>query len=482
MNNFKIIDKRGKNDQRVHGDYGFGDGGVQYDYPQHMSNQAGFSISDSFYRKNILSRLRYINKTNPLFRAVINSALINIVGSDDFFNIQIRSEDKQWADEMEKQFHEWLEDEPETRGIYSGIDVFHKIIEEILVAGESFVIMTDRGQLQLIEPELCEGMENDFIDGIEFSDDHPTKYRFGKYNKSGFVSFESPNIVDSDFVIHKFLNSRISSIRGESPLSSSIDLLFRLNKVMRSEIRSWEIISKIALLTLRKDGAERAAFENSDNGMTDDGIYLENWSDEALIFHGSPDEDLKTLERNVPNKNFPETITTFLRIISAPLGIAPELILSDFTKANYSQSRATAILTHRNLKKYQRIVRRIINDIVEWKIDEFNEEISIPEYKIDIFLPKAFMLSTLEEVETLSKKVSTSMASYSEVVGEFGWDSEELLNERKKEIINQIEISKEIKKQTGVDVPWQVLSGISKLAESPKSISEVDQEENNNDK
>lgn len=470
MNIFRRFRKYPGTPPEAQADYGIGGGGEQYSYPVDMP-RSGYQVTDTFRRKQNLVRLRLLQEVNPLFNAIINSALINIIGSEDHLQIQIKSDDKVFSDEMEDMIDKWLSGKPETRGIYSGVDLFHRIFSEILVCGEAFFIFTDSGQIQLIEPELVDGMGEGIMDGIRFDDyDSPIEYRVGRYTESGLVSFENPRLISAENLVHKFIAPRISSVRGISPLTPSLDLLFRLNQIFRSEIRSWELISKIALLTIRKDGAERALFENSPNGTTDDGIYLENWSDEAMVFHGSPEEELRTLERNIPSKDFPQSLLTFLRVICSPLGLSPELVLSDFTKANYSQSRATAILTHRNLKRYQRIAKDIINQIVAWKIEDYSGDSEPPEYHTDIYLPKAFMLSTKEEVETLSDRVGTCISSHSEIAGEYGWDLEELLDVRAIEIQMAIQKSKEIEEKTGEHVPWQILSGISKLAESPKTI------------
>lgn len=424
-------------------------------------------------RVRILSVSRDLFRKNYIYQSIVNSAVNTIVGGEDNFNIQIRCIDQAFSTNAEYFISDWLNSEPETRGIFQGIELVRAICTELLITGEVFIVKTNIGQVQLIESELCGGAyltDDEFIDGIRFKNDKPVAYKFYSYNESGIPDQEKSRIISADNVIHIFVNPRISGIRGIAPLQTTFDLVFRLTDIIQSESISWEVISRIALIAQRKGGPQLAFDENQANTNTSQltGAYIEDW-DIAKVFHADLEEDLRTLDRNIPNKDFGNTLMEFIRLIASPFGLPGEFVNCNFNRSNYSQSKASTLFAFRSMQKWQKKIKFIIIKIVNWKLKEMMG-VELPDYKVEVYLPRALRLDEQKEIAATESKITSCLTTMQDAVSEMGWDYEELIEKRKKEIFQAIKVSQSLKEETGVDVPWQLFSGLGSVANSPKQL------------
>ena len=467
--NFRIIDKRGMANT---GSYEISKWS-NYNVNRPSTTDTGSGIyHDRFERTKILSVSRELYRTNYLYQSIIDAAINIIVGGEDNFNIQIRSDNKEFSDVTEQYISSWLNDSPDDRGMYTGVELLRVICTEILVTGEVFIIKLNNGKVQLIESELCGGQilsDDGYVDGILFDDDKPIAYKFYSYNEIGMPDTEKYRVIDASDVIHVFVNPRISGIRGIPPLQSTFDLVFRLSDIVQSESISWEVISRIALIAQRKNGPQIAFEENQSNtNQTDFGSYIEDW-DIAKVFHADIEEDLRTLDRNIPSKDFGNTLMEFIRLIASPLGLPGEFVNCNFNRSNYSQSKASTLFAFRSGQKWQRRIKNIAIMIVNWKLTSVFGE-SLPVYKVDVYLPRAIRLDEQKEIAATESKITSCLTTMQDAVSELGWDYAELIKKRKNEILQAINISKEIEKETGEKVPWQLFSGLGSVADSPKQL------------
>lgn len=426
-----------------------------------------------------VSAARDLHRNNYLFNAVINAVLNHMVGSDEV-NIQIRCKDQTFSDMAEKYIKGFINRRPETRNRFKGIQFWRAIATEILVTGESILLKTNNGQIQMIESELMGGAGLDNNDGIIFFDDNPIRYKICSYGDDGFPNPENGTEVEAQYVIHHFHNPRISSTRGIPPMQPVFDLLLYLGDIISSEAISWDIISRVALIAERRDGPMLALDESEEDDRIPGG-YMEEWGD-ARVFHADIGESLSTLDRNVPNKNFGDTLLEFLRLAGSIFGIPGEFIVSNFSKSNYSQSKAATIFAARGIGYWQDILKNVIEDVVRWKIKSAYSVNTPPEYEVEIYLPGAIHFDPQKESTALTDKLSGGLTTMASAVGEFGFDYEDLLAERKAEIQKAINTAKEIEEESGVVVPWQLFSGLGNIAGSPRQIdAEIEREQLNNE-
>lgn len=434
-------------------------------HPVTHDRGSGYS-HDRNNRYQQVSMARDLHRNNYLFCAVVNSVLNHLVG--DRINIQIRSANTDFSNIAENYLRDFLNRTPETRNRFKGVQLWRAIATELIVTGEAIAIKTDSGQLQLVESELLGGLGFDNVDGIDFEGDYPVRYWFCSYDQWGNPDASTKKPVDAQHVIHRYHNNRISGARGVPPMQSIFSLLLHLNDIIKSEAKSWEIISRVALIAERNDGPVLAFDEAEADPLTPRG-YVEDW-DVARIFHADIGESLSTLERNVPHKNFGDTLLEFLRLAGSIFGLPGEFIVSNFSRSNYSQSKAATVFAHRGIQYWQDHLRAIIEDVVRWKIDTAFTTGEIPPYFVEIFLPGAIHLDPQKESSALSDRLAGGLTTMSAAVGEYGRDYEELLSERRSEIKKAIKTAQTLEEETGVPVPWQLFSGLGNIAGSPRQI------------
>lgn len=443
-----------------------------------VSTDRGSAVRhDISARREQLSMVRDLHRNNYLAGMVVNAVLNHMVGSDKDFNFQIRSENEEFSNAVEKYLKSWWNHKPETRGRYSGVQLVRALATELLTSGEVFLVKTNTGQVQIIESELVYGEEHEAIDGIIFTFDFPSRYIIHSYGKDGYPTDENTKILDKQNVIHIFHNNRVSGIRGIPPLQPLFDLLMYLGDIISSEAKSWEIVSRVALIAERKDGPVLALTESEEDTQNPGG-YIEDW-DFARIFHADLGEDLRSVDRNVPHKDFGTTLLEFLRLVGSIFGIPGEFLLSNFSKSNYSQSKAATVFAARGISYWQDLVKDILKEIFKWKINTAFNLSNPPEYEIEIFLPGAIHLDPQKESAALSDKLAGGLTTMADAVGEYGYDLEELIIKRKKEVLYAIKTAKEIEEETGETVPWQLFSGLPSIASSPRQIDVNNEDEDN---
>lgn len=457
--------------------------GIGYDSVRSSYYESGHPVTwdrgsayshDKSARYQQLSMARDLSRNNYLFKAVVNAVLNHLVGAEHV-NIQIRSDSQGFSEEAESYIKEWLKGKPETRNRYKNNHLWRAIAKELVVTGETIILKTNTGQVQLIESELLGGSGTDNPDGILFDGDTPIKYFLRSYDpQTGQPDPATARDVNAQHIIHHFDNDRISGVRGIPPMQSIFDLLLHLGGIIKSEAQSWEIISRIALIAERNDGPALAFDESQYDPLT--GGYVEDM-DLARIFHADIGESLSTLERNVPHKNFGETLLEFLRLAGSIFGLPGEFIVANFSRSNYSQSKAATVFAHRGIQHWQGLLRETMEEVIRWKLaTSYRDE--LPDYTIQIYLPGTIHLDPQKESSAITDRLSSGLTTMSAAVGEYGCDYEELLAERKAEIEKAIATAKEIEDSTGVTVPWQLFSGLGNIAGSPRQIdAEMKREE-----
>ena len=222
-------------------------------------------LHDRNNRYQQVSMARDLHRNNYLFGAVVNAVLNHLVG--DKINIQIRSDSHGFSDAAENYLRDFLSRTPETRNRFKNNQLWRAIATELIVAGEAIVIKTDSGQLQLVESELLGGLGVDNVDGIEFEGDAPALYHLCSYDKFGNPDTSTQTPIKAQHVIHRYHNSRISGVRGIPPMQPIFSLLLYLNDIVKSEAKSWEIISRVALIAERNDGP-MLAFDEAESDAT----------------------------------------------------------------------------------------------------------------------------------------------------------------------------------------------------------------------
>ena len=416
-------------------------------------------------------------RNNSLYKGMIERAIGYIIGNG--FGLQIKTSSKPFNNEVEKLWKTYWK-RPEHRGIISGRRVERMVCRELLTCGDTGIIKLSKGPIQLIEAEQITGKSRN-SDGVN-KDDYgvPLSYSVAPYGRGGRVVNAKAQVykpVDFLFVADP---ERPSGLRAVPPCQSVFPMLHRINDVCDSEAIAWQLLARLAVSITREGGAETGyddSVEDADATTTEAATRLTEL-DYALIFHGEPGDEIKGIEHNIPGKDFSQSLTMFLRLLGLPLGIPLEVILLDWTKSNYSQSRAVLEQAYQAFLGWQMLLEEhFYTPVLEWKIRQWinagllkpTKAIGEGEFSPVWIKPTFPWIDQLKETQAHGAQVDRAFTTHAIVCKSKGMERDDVVNSREEEIRDAIERAKRIEAETQVKVPWQLFAGLDVQKSAPPS-------------
>jgi len=419
-------------------------------------------------RSQLISQSRDFYRNNGMYSGMIERAVGYIVANG--FTLDVKTEDVKFNDKLEALWREFWR-RPEMKNLFSGGRVERMICREILLCGDTGAIKTDRGRLQLIESEQIAG--NRFASGDGVNKDRygaPTSFNVCAYDARGYIdSRKSAKIPAGSFL---FITSadRPSATRGVPPCQAVFPMLHRINDVCDSEAIAWQLLARLAL-TINKEEGDAYGYEVSRADTDKTGAEAEGdlatritELDYALIFHAKPGEKVSGVDRNIPGRNFSDSLIMFLRLLGLPLGLPLEIILLDWTKSNYSQSRAVLEQAYQSFLGWQFLLQDFFHiPIFEWKVAEWQRRGLIPKrekVQFEWIKPTFPWIDKLKEAQAYGAQLDRGFTTHTQVCKSLNTEREDVLRTRQSEVREAIEIAQKIKRDTGEAVPWQIFAGL----------------------
>ena len=422
---------------------------------------------EQYDRIKLIAQSRDFIRNNPIYKGMIERAAGYITGSG--FVLQSMAS-KKTAKKIETLWNDFWR-RPEIKNILSGRGVEKMVARELLTVGDTAAIKTKSKKIQLIEAEQIAG-KNQNGTGIE-TDKYgaPIKYFAGGYAQSGAVDKRTIKPFTPEQFMFLAIPERPSSIRGVPPCQSAFPMLHRINDVCDSEAIAWQMLARFAVSITRKQGAKFGHIgsrPDPNKTGTDTSGHMANRLTEldyALIFNGEEGEEVKGIERNIPGQSFSESLTMFLRLLGLPIGLPLEIVLLDWTKSNYSQSRAVLEQAYQTFVDHQnRIAEFFLTPIFEWKLAQWIDEGQISGRDIinhEWIKPSFPWLDKLKEVKAYGEQVEKCFVTHQTVCKSLNSERTDVVDARAVEIVDAIERVKAIEKATGEKVPWQIFAGLA---------------------
>ena len=415
-------------------------------------------------RPRLLAQSRDFYRNNAIYNGMIKRAVSYIIGTG--FTLQMTSPSDKYNKDVEALWRrDWRR--PEIKGLLSGRKVESMVMRELLLCGDTGAIKTNLSLIQLIEAEQLagKGLNSDGI--LKDALGRPLKYFISRY-KQGRVNRSTATGVSPDDFLFIAEPDRPSSTRGVPPAQAAFAMLHRINDVCDSEAISWQLLSRMAVAIIRENGPEQGYNESVDDPTNKTGDLATRLTelDYALIFHGKDGESIQGIDRNLPGKDFPASIRMFLRLLGLPLGLPLEIILLDWTKSNYSQSRAVLEQAYQMFNDWQiSLVDYFLDPILEWKMAQWISDNELTERKKgglnhNWIAPTFPWIDQLKEVKAYGGKVDRGFALHADVLKSLKKDRADQMDARVLEVEDAIERAKKITEKTGVDVPWEIFAGL----------------------
>jgi len=447
------------------------------------------SAHEEMDRKNLIAQSREFMRDNAIYKGMIDRMVDYIVGNG--FELQLSGGDKESLAKTEGLWRDFNR-RPEIRNLLSGSMVAKMVLREVLVAGDTAILKTDQGLIQHFEAEQIDSRRTKdksgaLVNGIvknEFG--RPVKFNLCPW-KSYSVDITNGKSVDATEVLYLTNPERPSQVRGVPACQASFPMLHRINDVCDSEAIAWQLLARIAISIEREGGPEMAyteSKEDTDKSAEELEGNLATRITEmayALIFHARPGEKITGVERNIPGQNFGESVRTFLRLLGLPIGLPLELILLDWTKSNYSQSRAVLEQAFETFLGWQQIIEDFYyRPLFEWKLETWKKNALVPadsDFKVE-WIKKTFpWIDPLKEAQAYATQVERAFTTHTRACKSLNLDQQEVTEQRGKEISAAIKIAQGIEKDTGVKVPWEYFAGIKPGVDKKETAGPAEKEE-----
>jgi hypothetical protein len=173
---------------------------------------------------------------------------------------------------------------------------------------------------------------------------------------------------------------------------------------------------------------------------------------------------VKGIDRTLPGANFPSSIVMFIRLLGLTLGMPVEVILLDWTKSNYSQSRAVLEQAFTAFRKWQKLLedrfhRRVYRMAVDMAVARRVVTRRPDMYAHDWIKPTFPWIDQLAEAQAWGAKLDRNLCTLSQALKSLGKELDDELPARKAEIVKAIKTRDEIFAETGELIDWHPLAG-----------------------
>ena len=286
---------------------------------------------------------------------------------------------------------------------------------------------------------------------------HPGDFIWGKgYNNSpeDYIKYKATDGFGVKNIFHLYHVLRSGQTRGEPFFAPVINLFKDRYEYMEAELIAARMAACIGLI-IKKDNAMGAAI--SRKSRTDSGGKRIEDMSPGMVEYLEPGEEFGSFVPNRPGGTFPAFMERILRDISSGLNIPYEILSKDFSKSNYSNTRAALIEARRFFKKQQRFVAdKLGQPIFELLLEEayLKGELDILDFYQNKWLyvkakwisPGWQWVDPQKEVKAAVMSVDNNQSTLAAEAASHGDDWEDNLEQRARELkkIKELEEKHEI--------------------------------------
>lgn len=442
-----------------------------------------------------------LDRDSFVYEAVLNRATEAILGRDGF-SARFMTPDEELNARMKADWQRWAL-APEVTGRHSWQDCQELALRACWNRGDIGIVRTNLERVQYIEsPRITGGRRASeasrernggrLEQGVELDAlDRAIAYWVAPYTAYGDVDRNRAKRIPATMMELFAHWKKFSQCRGVPVLQTAMPLIHRLSDVLDSEAVGWQQLARFTAF-FGMDGAGKTAHNKSGSedpkGAQDLTDRVADLEQGTLVF-GKPGETLAGIERNIPGKQFPESVRMFLRLIGMPFGLPLSFLLLDYSDTTYTASRAEVEQAFRVFIRWQRHLKRKHHDpITRWWIKWGIESGRYPAKNDDEFdtfykfrhdAPEFPWIDMLKEAQAWGLRIDRSLATQNEALMSTGSTFDEHLEARAAEMVKAREKAAAISGITVDKLPpvdWRLLAGY------PVSLTEAQVEDGDTEK
>ena len=450
-------------------------------------------------RQSLVGVARQAYDENLVYATIIDRMTANLVGADGF-GLQARTGDPELNAKIENEIFPKFTQNPEYRELWSWANVQKGVCKDMLGVGDIGFIKLVNGQLQAIESEWIANPVGDIMrrvsprrkieQGIEQTlGGKVTAFWHNPPSPEGYPGVKGTRIDKKDFIYVNGDIQRFSRTRPLPPFIQMMSSIWRLDDILDSEAVCWQLLAKIAFI-VNKDNSDEDAFEDSEERSDAEAYDLADRFQDigtGLVMHGNQGDNVTGVNRNLPGKEFPQSVRAFMQMFSMRCGLPLEILMLDWSKTNFSSGKAALTQAAVNIHSWQKNeVEQFCQPVYEWVIRKAIEDGEL-EWTPTIldhewFPPMPPWIDAKEEAESWGIRVDRSLVTFSDALKAQGKDRDEENERRESDIRDAIERAKKLTKETGTPVDWKLFCGylVGKTENAVNANGDTPQPEANN--
>ena len=417
---------------------------------------------NQYDRDRLISALMNLKRNDPVARAISRLRKTDVVGAG--ITPQPATDSDDFNRRLSDLWGEWSE-YPEVTGALNMTSVQQELADATLWQGDIGVLLTNKGELQLIEGNR---IGNQFGQGAltEAGDDKngvivnkvgkPTAYRVGDRINGSLQNVKS--IAARNFLLY-FRRMRPTQWRGVPELASAVNSLQDVAEYEEVEMLSAKVSASLSAVIKRHDAQQFELVDRMAAADQDDIGRLEKF--EPGTFHYlEPGEDVSTISSNGrPNVEGVAFVMYLLRKVGASVGIPVEMIMNTIGKSSFSASQGLLLQYQAAIEDQQRALTYFLDRIFRWKVGrwiadgalELPAEVSDP-FRTRWQTPAFKWVNKTAQVTSDLKYVQLGAQSLDDVASQFGYTAESVLRRKAQNIKTAQRIAEEYGLDSSLDL------------------------------
>lgn len=421
---------------------------------------------------NLRERSRDLVRNDGIASGAIDTIVTNIIGSGIKYQSRIDKDalkiDEEYADSLQKQFERVFNDwccEADAGNRMNFYEIEELAERQRFTNGESILIpvrKTDKFRryslaLMMVESDRLKspsGLVSDqsMRDGIQLGEyGEPVNYFIRKTHPgdigsrfhsgdSEFIKYPAKDEFGNPNVLHLYHIKRPGQSRGEPFFSPVLNLFKDRMEYMEAELVAARVAACFAIFVKRDQSQQWAAGRSA----TENDIRVEEVSP-AMIEYLNPGESIESFNPNRPGGTFGIFMERVLRDIASGLNIPYEILAKDFSRSNYSNTRAALLEARRFFMMQQQFVaQKLAQPILSMLLEEayLRGELPILDFyenrsaycKARWIAPGWKWVDPQKEVQAATGSIEGNLSNLAEECGAQGQDWEENLEQRGREL------------------------------------------------
>jgi len=385
-------------------------------------------------RTELLKLARHMYRNVGLIKGAVDSIATYSIGPG--LRPQYRGADQEFGRLCEEYWRDMVAPSPEVTGRMTWTDMLLALSRSIDVDGDVFVVMTEKGKLQIVEGHrVCEGEDYGTADGVFLGKlGEPTAYLV----QTG----ELYRKLSAETVIHLMELERPDQIRGGSSLARALNHVRDLKMLGEFEKDALKLQGSIAAVITTDQGDELAGqggffgtVQAQDTGEPT--IAREEITSSATIPRLSPGEKIEMIGPNRPHAGFEPFAKFLIRDVAMGLGLPVEFVYDPASVGGAGMRFIVAKAQRRFEQRQRLLIDRFCNRAWRFFIGGAIANGDLPaaeDYaKVTWQTPKSLTVDAGREAQQAREDYKAGLSSLQDYFGELGQHWEEQVKQIAKE-------------------------------------------------